>query len=140
MVATVSSPRTSPEIPSLTHTNDTTNASTPMPASPTSKNGESSTDPEIKEAVKEAEDGVDVKELVEELKDSEGDDDPAVSHTPHIHSVLYLVSQRTRLGKRNQPMLFTGYESGGGRPLFRIELESFVSLNVKPAQHAPGVW
>lgn len=86
-----------------------------MPASPTSKDGESSTDPEIKEAVKEAEDGVDVKELVEELKDSEGDDDPAVSHTPHIHSVSCVSSAKGRVcGKEINRCCIRAMEAADG--------------------------
>jgi hypothetical protein len=65
-----SSSRTSPEIPSLTNTTAGTSSSTPMPTSP--KEEES-----IKQVVKEGEDAVDVKELVNEM---EGEaDDPAVS-------------------------------------------------------------
>jgi len=65
-----STSRTSPEIPSLTNTTAGTSSSTPMPTSP--KDEES-----IKQVVKDGEDAVDVKELVNEM---EGEaDDPAVS-------------------------------------------------------------
>jgi hypothetical protein len=65
-----SSSKTTPEIPSLTHTNAGTSSSTPMPTSP--KEEES-----IQQVVKDGEDAVDVKELVNEM---EGEaDDPAVS-------------------------------------------------------------
>jgi hypothetical protein len=67
-----SSSKTTPEIPSLTHTNAGTSSSTPMPTSP--KEEES-----LQQVVKDGEDAVDVKELVNEM---EGEaDDPAVSHT-----------------------------------------------------------
>jgi hypothetical protein len=65
-----SSSRNSPEIPSLANTTAGTSSSTPMPTSP--KEEES-----IKQVVKDGEDAVDVKELVNEM---EGEaDDPVVS-------------------------------------------------------------
>jgi len=65
-----SSSRTSPGLPSLTNTTAGTSSSTPMPTSP--KDEES-----IQQVVKDGEDAVDVKELVNEM---EGEaDDPAVS-------------------------------------------------------------
>ena len=66
-----SSSKLTPEIPSLTHTTAGTSASTPMPTSP--KEEES-----IQQAVKDGEDAVDVKELVEELNEGE-ENDPEVS-------------------------------------------------------------
>ena len=65
------SSKTTPEIPSLTHTTAGTTSSTPMPTSP--KEEES-----IQQAVKGGEDAVDVKELVEELNEGE-ENDPEVS-------------------------------------------------------------
>lgn len=81
-----SSSRTSPELPSLTNTTAGTSSSTPMPTSP--KEEES-----IKQVVKDGEDAVDVKELVNEM---EGEaDDPAVSQ------ILILKHKGGRVLRRN---------------------------------------
>jgi hypothetical protein len=58
-----------------------------MPTSPTNDSSE------IKEVIKDVEEGVDVKELVEELKGTESDD-PAVSRLCTHSACLCVVSQR----------------------------------------------
>jgi hypothetical protein len=93
-----SSSRTSPEIPSLTNTTAGTSSSTPMPTSP--KDEES-----IKQVVKDGEDAVDVKELVNEM---EGEaDDPAVSQVSSLRhkggrvlrrNILFMRLERTDAG------------------------------------------
>ena len=93
-----SSSRTSPEIPSLTNTTAGTSSSTPMPTSP--KDEES-----IKQVVKDGEDAVDVKELVNEM---EGEaDDPAVSQVSSLET-----QRRTRFEEEYSVYMIARTDAG----------------------------
>lgn len=75
MSPVASSSRTSPELPSLSHTAAGTSASTSMPVSPT-------TDALVEqEGAPDAEQAIDVKELAEEMKGVD-ESEPVVSRVP----------------------------------------------------------
>lgn len=78
MAAVASSSRTSPELPSLSHTAASTSVSTSMPVSPTTDT------PASKDATQqdEEEPPINVEELAEELKDGD-ESDPNVSQHKH---------------------------------------------------------